>query len=223
MKNPFKRRQKRRFAADWMVIGLGNPGREYSGNRHNVGFWLANRLAKESRANLKRTGSTMAIAAGDFEGIRLAVVKPLTYVNQSGKAVNQAAQWTGCDAEHTIVVYDELDMAQGALRIRSGGGHGGHNGLKSIGAAIGPDFVRVRIGIGRPKVAGEPTWEPDAVAAHVLGDPGLADKKVLEDTVELAIDAIRTVISEDADVAGTRFNRRRPPSNDGARSAATPR
>ncbi len=199
-----------------MVIGLGNPGHEYSGNRHNVGFWVVNRLAKLSGANLKRTGSMMQIAAGELAGVKLALVKPLTYVNQSGKAVVQAIQWTGCEADHLIVVYDELDMEQGALRIRSGGGHGGHNGLKSIGAAAGSEFVRIRIGIGRPQIDGEPTWESDAVAAYVLGDPNQADKKVLDETVSLAIQAIETIVTEDADVAGTRFNRRRPPSADEA-------
>lgn len=195
-----------------MVVGLGNPGREYSGTRHNVGFWVVNRLAKTSKVNLKRTGSMMQFAGGELAGVRLALVKPLTYVNRSGKALGQASQWTGCDAEHTIVVYDELDMDLGALRVRSGGGHGGHNGLKSITAAIGSEFVRIRIGIGRPLSGGEPSWEPSVVGAHVLGDPDQADRKVLEETVALAMQAIETVITEGADIAGTKFNQKRPPS-----------
>lgn len=197
-----------------MVVGLGNPGREYAGTRHNVGFWVVNRLAKTSKVNLKRTGSMMAFAGGELAGTKLALVKPLTYVNQSGKALGQASQWTGCDAEHTIVVYDELDMDQGALRIRSGGGHGGHNGLKSITAAIGSEFVRIRIGIGRPQSGGAPSWDSAVVGAHVLGDPNQADREVLDETVALAMQAIETVITEGADIAGARFNRRRPPADD---------
>jgi peptidyl-tRNA hydrolase, PTH1 family len=212
VKNPFKRSNKRRFPADWMVVGLGNPGREYAGTRHNVGFWVVNRLAKRSKVSMKRAGSMMQFAGGELAGTRIALVKPLTYVNRSGKAIGQAAQWTGCDAQHTIVVYDELDMEQGALRVRSGGGHGGHNGLKSIGAAIGLDFIRIRIGIGRPRADGEPSWEPAVVAAHVLGDPGQAERQVLDETVALAMQAIETVITEGADIAGTKFNRKQPPA-----------
>ena len=197
-----------------MVVGLGNPGREYSGTRHNVGFWVVNRLAKTSKVNLKRTGSMMAIAGGELAGMKLALVKPLTYVNRSGKALGQASQWTGCDADHTIVVYDELDMDLGALRVRSGGGHGGHNGLKSITAAIGSEFVRIRIGIGRPQSGGEPSWDPGVVGAHVLGNPNQADRRLLDNAVALAMQAIETVITEGADVAGTKFNRKRPPAGD---------
>lgn len=197
-----------RYAADWLIVGLGNPGEQYARNRHNVGFWVVNDLAKRSGAQLKATGSTMHIGVGQLAGARLALVKPKTFVNLSGKAVAQALQWTGCDLPHTIVVYDELDLPAGALRIRAGGGHGGHNGLKSIGQAVGLDFIRVRIGIGRPLAGGEPSWDPDVVADWVLSNPHGEDRRVLEEAVRQAADAIEIIIQEGVDAAASRFTRR---------------
>lgn len=205
-----------RFAADWLIVGLGNPGEEYARTRHNLGFWVINDLAKRAGTQPKATGSLMHIGVGELAGARVALVKPKTYVNLSGRAVSQAQQWTGCDVAHTLVVYDDLDMATGALRIRAGGGSGGHNGLKSIVTATGAEFVRVRMGIGRPVVNGEPTWEPEHVAAYVLGAPTGEDRRVLEETARIAADAIEVVIGDGPEIAGTRFNRK-----DGGASATT--
>jgi peptidyl-tRNA hydrolase, PTH1 family len=150
----------------------------------------------------------MQIAVGALAGARVALVKPKTYVNVSGKAVAQAQQWTGCDTDHTIVVYDDLDMNAGALRVRVGGGSGGHNGLKSIVQAAGADFIRIRIGIGRPLANGEPSWDPEVVAPWVLGNPAGEDRRLIEEAAGLAADAIELVISEGAETAGSRFNRK---------------
>ncbi|OAI42460.1 hypothetical protein AYO38_02980 [bacterium SCGC AG-212-C10] len=197
-----------RFAADWLVVGLGNPGEEHARNRHNVGFWVVNELAKRAGVQPKATGGMMAIAVGSLAGAKVALVKPKTFVNLSGKAVAQALQWTGCDLHHTVVVYDELDMNAGALRVRAGGGHGGHNGLRSIGQSAGLDFVRVRVGIGRPTVNGEPSWEPEVVAPWVLGNPYGEDKRVLDEATKLAADAVEAIITDGPDLAGSRFNRK---------------
>lgn len=197
-----------RFAADWLIVGLGNPGEQYARTRHNVGFWVINELAKRSGTQPRSAGSLMHIGTGSLGDVRVALVKPKTYVNLSGRAVVQAQQWTGCDGIHTIVVYDELDLAVGALRVRAGGGHGGHNGMKSIGAAIGFDFIRIRVGIGRPTVAGEPTRDPDVVSDWVLGVPHGEDKRALDEAVGLAADAVEAVITDGPDAAGARFNRR---------------
>lgn len=198
-----------RFAADWLLVGLGNPGEQHARNRHNVGFWVADEVARRANIQPRVTGGMMAIAAGSFAGTRMAVVKPRTFMNQSGKAVAQALQWTGCDLLHTVVVYDELDLPCGALRIRAGGGHGGHNGLRSIGQHAGLDFIRIRIGIGRPRdSSGEPTWDPEIVAGYVLGDPRGDERSNLEETARLAADAVETIVREGPDVAGSRFNRR---------------
>ncbi len=117
-------------------------------------------------------------------------------------------QWTGCDIEHTIVLYDELDLKAGALRIRAGGGHGGHNGLKSIGQSASLEFTRIRIGIGRPHINGEPTWDTEYVSPWVLGVPGGEDKRVLDEAVELAADAVECIMTDGVDAAGAKFNRK---------------
>lgn len=197
-----------RFAADWLVVGIGNPGEEYARTRHNIGFWVVNELAKRAGAQPRSTGSLMAIGVGSLAERRVALVKPKTYVNLSGKAVAQAMQWTGCDLAHTVVLYDDLDLNVGAMRIREGGGHGGHNGLKSIGGAVGLGFIRLRIGIGRPAVNGEPTWEPEHVAPYVLGVPRGEDKRALDEAASRAADAVECILSEGAEAAGSKFNKK---------------
>lgn len=197
-----------RFAAEWLVVGLGNPGTEYARTRHNVGFWTINELSKRAGTQPKAVGSLMHIGVGSLAGVRVALVKPRTYVNLSGKAVAQALQWSGCDLAHTIVLYDELDLPVGALRVRAGGGHGGHNGMKSITAAVGSEFIRVRVGIGRPSLNGEPTRDPEVVAGYVLSAPQGEDKRALDEAISLAADAVEAIIRDGSDVAGSRFNRR---------------
>lgn len=207
-KLPFLGERGPRFAADWLVVGLGNPGEEYARTRHNIGWWVVNELGRRAGTQPKTTGKLMAIGVGSLCGQRVALVKPKTYVNLSGKAVAQALEWTGCDARHTVVLYDDLDMNVGAIRIRGGGGHGGHNGLKSIGGAIGFEFVRIKIGIGRPHVNGEPTWDPEHVTPWVLGVPVGEDKRVLDEAVGLVADAVQVMMTEGVEAAGNRYNRR---------------
>jgi PTH1 family peptidyl-tRNA hydrolase len=197
-----------RFAADWLVVGLGNPGEQYARTRHNIGWWVINELARRAGTQPKTTGSLMAIGVGSLCGQRVALVKPKTYVNLSGKAISQAHKWTGCDVAHTIVLYDDLDMNVGAVRIRGGGGHGGHNGLKSIGNAVGFDFIRIKVGIGRPHVNSEPTWDPEHVADYVLSAPTGEDKRVLDETTTVVADAVEVIMTEGVDAAASRFNRK---------------
>jgi PTH1 family peptidyl-tRNA hydrolase len=129
-------------------------------------------------------------------------------MNLSGKALTQACAWTGCSTGRTIVMFDELDLASGALRIRMGGGHGGHNGMKSVLAAIGPDFVRIRIGIGRPLDGGEPSWDPEVVARWVLSNPSGDERTRLEEAAHLAADAVEAIITEGVEAAANRYNRK---------------
>lgn len=197
-----------RFEAEWLIIGLGNPGEGHARNRHNVGFWVVNDLAKRAGTQPKVQGSLMHIGVGELCGRRVALVKPKTYMNLSGKAVAQALQWTGVPLARMIIIYDELDMHPGALRLRAGGGHGGHNGLKDVVAAAGQDFVRVRIGIGRPTRGGEPSWDPDVVAGWVLSNPAGDEKQRLEEAARLAADAVEAIITDGVDAAGSRYNRK---------------
>lgn len=197
-----------RFAAEWLVVGLGNPGEAYARHRHNVGFWVIDELARQARVRPKVTGSTMAIAIGRLAETDVALVKPRTFVNRSGEAIRQALAWTGLSLERLVVVHDDLDLPVGALRLRQGGGHGGHNGLKSIIATVGAEFIRVRIGIGRPVVDGEPSWDPEVVAEYVLSVPPADEMERLTEAARLAAEAIEAVLREGFERAANRYNRR---------------
>lgn len=212
IRNPFARGKRDGAGAlrgaEWVIVGLGNPGAQYANTRHNVGFWVVNDLARRAGAQIKSGGAAMQAGLGELAGRRVALVRPKTYVNQSGRAVRQAMQAAGVDPGHTIVVYDDLDLPVGALRIRAGGGTGGHNGLKSIVAAVGAGFIRVRVGIGRPLVDGKPARDPETVADFVLSEPVGAEREELKTMASLAADAVEAIIAEGPDAAGSRFNRR---------------
>jgi PTH1 family peptidyl-tRNA hydrolase len=191
----------------WLIVGLGNPGPAYAHNRHNVGYWCVNRLARLHGVNLKAR-RLAALGEGRIGGADVVLVKPRTFVNNSGHAVAAALRHYGARPERLIVVYDDLDLPPGRLRVRNGGGHGGHNGLRSIiGATGNSEFARVRIGIGRPRVDGEPTWDPDIVAVWVLGDPPRSEAEALQGAVAGAARAVETVLAEGVEAAMNRYNR----------------
>lgn len=157
---------------DWLVVGLGNPGAEYAGTRHNVGFEVANALAARwrlPRAKQKYAGLLTEGRAGmpdvGAEAPRVAVLLPQTYMNECGRSVGPARGALRVPLERVLVLHDEIDLPFGEIRTRIGGGLAGHNGLKSLKRELGSaDFARVRIGVDRP-----PTTDPDRVAAYVLG------------------------------------------------------
>ena len=200
--------RKKAEPAAWLVVGLGNPGEQYSRNRHNAGAWTVNELARRLGVRMKAQGRSIRIGYGEIAGERVALVRPRTYVNESGRAVDQALRACGADLEQTIVVYDELDLPLGAVRLREGGGAGGHNGLKSIIAETSAEFARVRIGIGRPLDGDDPTRDPDLVAGYVLADPVGEERSALEETARYAADAVEAIIAEGVERASSRFNRR---------------
>ncbi|TDT32529.1 aminoacyl-tRNA hydrolase [Naumannella halotolerans] len=198
-------------SAPWLVVGLGNPGPGYAGNRHNVGFFVADALA--SRAGVKFTAprgmraevaETRLTAAG-IGGIgtpaqRLVLVKPRTYMNDSGLAVRKLAAFHKVPAEQVIVIHDELDLDLGRIRVKLGGGDNGHNGLKSIRAHLGTgDFPRIRFGIGRPPGRME-------VQAWVLSDFRPADRAEVELQTENCADAVEVLVNDGLSAAQNRFN-----------------
>jgi peptidyl-tRNA hydrolase, PTH1 family len=147
--------------ADWLVVGLGNPGDRYARTRHNVGFEVA-KLAAERWGMSKFKTKYGGLYA---EGRRRAVLLPQTYMNESGTSVGPARGALGVDLEHVVVVHDEIDLPFGKVEVRTGGGLAGHNGLKSLKQALGSgDFTRVRVGVGRPD-----STDPEVVSRHVLG------------------------------------------------------
>lgn len=190
-----------------LVVALGNPGEEYANTRHNVGFWTLSRLAKRHGIKLSVSGQS-AVGEGTIGGRRVTLAKPRTYVNLSGSAVKTLADRLKLDGPgEFIVVADDIDLPVGKLRMRSSGGSGGYKGLKSIIDTMRTDaFPRLRIGIGRPVVRGEPSWEPEVVANYVLSDPPPAERELLEAAVERAADAIELAITEGVERAMAEFN-----------------
>jgi PTH1 family peptidyl-tRNA hydrolase len=192
--------------AGFLVVGLGNPASGYRGNRHNVGHWCADRLARRHGIELK-AGRTASAGRGRIDGTEVVVAKTRVWVNESGRAIVPLLQAAGVPLSRLIVVYDELDLPSGRIRLRPKGSHGGHNGLKSIIAATASgNFARLRIGIGRPLIHGEPSWDPDAVARYVLADPPAEERAVLEAAVERACEAIETAVVHGYDRAMNEFN-----------------
>ncbi|WBB65087.1 aminoacyl-tRNA hydrolase [Micromonospora sp. WMMD812] len=179
-------------AGPWLLVGLGNPGREYAGNRHNVGFMVADLLAGRVGAKFGRHRRAVAeVAEGrlGFGGPRLVLVKPLTYMNLSGGPVAALAQFYKVAPGQVVAVHDELDIAYGQVRVKCGGGEGGHNGLRSMSKSLGTkDYVRVRFGIGRPPGRQDP-------ADYVLSDFGAVERKELEFLVDRAADVVESVIT----------------------------
>ena len=196
------------MAADkWLIVGLGNPGPIYSHNRHNVGYWCVNRLARLHGIPLKAR-RLAATGEGAVRGRPVILAKPRTFMNRSGQAVAALLRNFKIQRSRLLVVCDDLDLPGGALRLRPGGGAGGQKGIASIIAATGgQDFLRLRIGIGRPVVNGEPTWDPDAVAVYVLSDPTPQESEALQAAVALAAEAVETLLSEGLEPAMNRFNR----------------
>jgi peptidyl-tRNA hydrolase, PTH1 family len=195
------RRGESASTLDLLVAGLGNPGREYADTRHNVGFMVADELAR------RHGGSWRAKFSGDLaevrlDGLRLAVLKPQTYMNESGRSVGAGARFFKVEPEALLVVHDEVDLEPGRLQARLGGGLAGHNGLRSVAQHLGtPEFARLRIGVGRPE-----RGDPRPVADFVLSPfPPEVD---VEGLVARAADAVETVAREGVEEAQNRFNER---------------
>jgi PTH1 family peptidyl-tRNA hydrolase len=176
---------------DWLLVGLGNPGAEYARTRHNIGFEVADLLAERwqlPKPKAKYRGLITEGRAGPG-GPHIAILKPQTYMNEAGLSVSPARGALKTELDRVLVLHDEIDLPFGEIRVRTGGGLAGHNGLKSLKQELGaPDFARVRIGVGRP-----PTTDPDRVAAYVLGrfrEP----KEEVEQLTEQAADAAEQVI-----------------------------
>jgi PTH1 family peptidyl-tRNA hydrolase len=189
---------------DLLVVGLGNPGREYAGHRHNVGWMVADELARRHGVSWR---SKFAGRVGDLrlDAHRLALLKPETYINESGRSVGAAARFYKVEPEAVLVVHDEGDLDLGRLQARLGGGLAGHNGLRSLAAHLGTsDFLRLRVGVGRPE-----RGDPRPLADFVLSDFEPQDDA--DAIVARAADAVETVARDGLEAAQRRFNERTMP------------
>jgi len=173
-----------------ILLGLGNPGPDYAGHRHNMGFWCADRLAWRLRLQLRRSGGVWA-ALGQIAGVPVVVAKPRTFMNRSGQAARDLLALHGEKVADLLVIHDDVELPLGMLRIKQGGGHGGHNGLRSIIQVTGShDFIRIRLGVGRPE-------DGDAdLAEWVLSDFREDECSAAIELAEHGADAVETVLTD---------------------------
>ena len=193
------RRGESASTLDLLVAGLGNPGREYGGTRHNAGWLVLDELARRHDGSWrsKFSGSLAEVRVGE---LRLALLKPETYMNESGRSVSAAARFFKVPVESILVVHDDVDLEAGRLQARAGGGLAGHNGLRSLARDLGTqDFLRLRIGVGRPG-----RGDPRSVSDWVLSPFDPAED--VEALISRAADAVETVAREGLETAQTRFN-----------------
>ena len=188
-------------AVDWLVVGLGNPGQKYANTRHNMGFLTVDLLAEKAGVKLNKVKFKSAYNILHFAGCKCLVMKPQTYMNLSGEAVREAVQFYKVPADHVLVIYDDVSLPVGKLRVRPTGSAGGHNGIKNIIAHLGTqDFPRVKIGTGAPAGGGADMID------WVIGEPSKAEKKVLLESFERAIDAAACIIEHGCQKAMNDFN-----------------
>lgn len=164
-----------------LIVGLGNPGTEYAQTRHNAGFWYVLRLAERYRISLKNDSKYHALSGrGQIEGQDIRLLLPQTYMNRSGQSVAPFAKFFQIPANQILIAHDELDMNPGVIRLKNGGGHGGHNGLRDIVPHIGADFLRLRIGIGHP-------GHKDKVSGHVLSKAPAGEQQLIDQAIDHAL------------------------------------
>ena len=193
---------KKPSGVEWLVVGLGNPGEKYAKTRHNMGFLTLDLLAEREHVKIDRIKFKATTAQATVGGARCLLLKPQTYMNLSGEAVREAAQFYKIPADHVLVIYDDVSLPVGKIRVRPSGSAGGHNGIKNIIAHLGTDrFPRVKIGTGAPGEGGD-------MIDWVIGEPSQADKKVLLESFKRAIDAAECIIESGGDCqkAMNRFN-----------------
>ena len=188
-----------------LVVGLGNPGEKYARNRHNIGFMAADEIVRRHSFSAYRSKFQGELAEGKIGAEKVLVLKPMTFMNESGRAVKEVVTFYKIAAEDIVVLHDELDLAPGKLRTKRGGGHAGHNGLRSIHAHIGEGYARLRLGIGHP-------GHKDRVTGHVLNDFAKADQDWLMPMLDAVADNIDLVFAaKDSDFMTRVAQAVRPP------------
>ena len=188
----------------YIIVGLGNPTRQYEGTKHNVGFDTIDYLIDEYQISSSGTGHKALFGKGMIAGQKVIVAKPMTYMNLSGESVRELVNYYKADPEsELIIIQDDIDLEPGQLRIRKQGSAGGHNGLKDIIGRLGTQkFMRVKVGVGaKPK-----GWD---LADHVLGRFSADDRKLVDEAIELAADAVEKIITDGPDAAMNEYNRKR--------------
>ena len=186
----------------YLVVGLGNPGEQYAHTRHNLGFVVMERLLRRLGVKTLKSKFSAFITTLDFEGQKVILAMPQTFMNRSGDSVSQIMSWYKINPDHLILIYDDVDLEVGELRLRKKGGTAGHKGVASVLSSVGtPDFIRVRIGVGRE------TADPD-ISDYVLSKIPNDHLTLIQDAVEVAADSVLTVIKSGIDAAILELNRK---------------
>jgi PTH1 family peptidyl-tRNA hydrolase len=173
-----------------LIVGLGNPGAEYGRTRHNAGYWFVDELLRRHGGAWRRESRYQSeLARTSVDGVELWLQKPLTFMNGSGVAVASVARFQRIDPGAILVVHDEIDLPPGAVRLKQGGGHGGHNGLRDVIAHLGPDFWRLRLGVGHP-------GSKDEVIDYVLQRPAAAERQLIEAALARALDVVPELVRD---------------------------
>ena len=187
-------------AGPWLVVGLGNPGPHYAGNRHNLGYLVADLLASRMGGRFRSARVRADVLEGHLSGQRVILAKPKSYMNESGGAVAGLRSFYKVGLERLVAVHDELDLPFAVVRLKRGGGEGGHNGLRSLSRSLGTrDYLRVRVGVGRPPGRQDP-------ADYVLEDFNRREREQLPLIVERAADAVETLLALGLEPAQNRFH-----------------
>lgn len=187
-----------------LIVGLGNPGKEYAQTRHNAGFWFVERLADQYGITLKADPKFHGISGrGNIEGQDVRLLLPTTFMNRSGQSVVPFAKFYQIAPEAMLIAHDELDMNPGIIRLKTGGGHGGHNGLRDIVPHTGPNFHRLRIGIGHP-------GSKERVSGHVLCKAPSSEQTLIDDALAHALGRIKLLVNGDVQQAMNQINAYKP-------------
>ena len=191
-----------------LIVGLGNPGRTYAHNRHNVGFRCINYVSKLHSIPVKQWRCRSQVGIGRMDGVDLLLVKPKTFVNLSGEAVDCLMRRYKAGPEDLLVICDDLDLPLGKLRLRQGGSSGGHRGMESIASALGSqDFCRIKVGIGRPGRDDETAvFDENTIVSYVLSDFTSQEEVVIKPAVAIVAEAVRCVVTEGMATAMNEFN-----------------
>jgi len=191
-----------------LIVGLGNPGRGYANNRHNIGFMCLNHFARTQGIKLDKKQGKARVGSGNIAGTRIMLARPQTYMNLSGEAVSRLVQKFGVSPSDLMVIHDDLDLPPGKIRIRQDGGSGGHKGIESIISCLGsPDFLRLRVGIGRPITTEGATEISEAdIITYVLGDFTPGQQQIMATVIPRANEAIYCFLTEGLTAAMNKYN-----------------
>ncbi|WP_234856359.1 aminoacyl-tRNA hydrolase [Acinetobacter junii] len=187
-----------------LIVGLGNPGKEYAQTRHNAGFWFVEQLADRYGISLKAEPKFHGFTGrGQIEGHDVRLLLPTTFMNRSGQSVVPFAKFYQVTPEAILIAHDELDMDPGIIRLKTGGGHGGHNGLRDIVPHIGPNFHRLRIGIGHP-------GSKERVSGHVLGKAPSSEQDLMDAAIDHALSKVKMLVDGEVSQAMNQINAYKP-------------